>query len=229
MPLHEPAVALTDLALAAEVAVFAVALRRERPAAASTRAIEMQRGFVRSFGWSAVAALTGATLHGLTEQRDDPRREVLWRTSLASIGLASLGTWQSGAALALPADARRWLMPRVTAGHAIYVGLVTARHQEFPVAIAVVAPAAAFLRVALVSRLGHPEERGPAMLALVASAITATAAVVQHRRIALHSRYFDHNATFHTLQGLGYALLLPAARGLVSAAAGRTGRAAGQA
>jgi hypothetical protein len=53
--------------------------------------------------------------------------------------------------------------------------------------------------------------------------------VVQHRRIAFHSRYFDHNATFHTLQGLGYALLFPAARGLVSAAAGSTGRAAGQA
>ena len=55
------------------------------------------------------------------------------------------------------------------------------------------------------------------MLALAASGVTATAAVVQRRRIAIYCRRFDHNATFHTLQGLGYALLLPAARGLVRA------------
>ena len=168
--------------------------------------------------------LAGATLHGLTERHDDPRREVLWRTSLASIGMASQGTWQSGAALALPADARRWLMPRVAAGHAIYVGLVTVTHQEFPVAIAVVAPAASFLRLALVSRLRHSGERRPAMLALAASAITAIAALIQVKRVAIHPRYFDRNATFHTVQGVGYAVLFPAARGLVHAAAAEEAR-----
>ncbi len=184
MPLHEPAVALTDLALAVEVGAFALALRRQRPASASTRAIQIQRGFVRSFGWSAVAALAGAALHGLTERRDDPNREVLWRTSLASIGLASLGTCLSAVALGLPPGARRRLRLPITAAHGAYVVLVTATHREFPVAMTVAVPAASSMALALVARLGVPDERGPAVLGLAASGISAAAMVVQRRRIA---------------------------------------------
>ena len=67
------------------------------------------------------------------------------------------------------------------------------------------------------------------MLGLAASGMSAAAMVVQRRRIAIHPRYFDHNATFHTLQGLGYALLFPSARGLVRAATDPNGRASAQA
>ena len=161
MPLQEPTVALTDLALAIEAGAFAIALRRERPESAPTRAMEIQGGLVRSFGWSAVAALAGAALHGLTERRDDPNREVLWRTSLASIGLASLGTCLSSVALGLPPGARRRLRLPITAAHGAYVVLVTATHREFPVAVTVAVPAASSMALALVARWGSPTSADP--------------------------------------------------------------------
>jgi hypothetical protein len=50
-------------------------------------------------------------------------------------------------------------------------------------------------------------------------ALTFVAAAVQHGRIGLHPRYFNHNALYHLIQAFALLLIFLAARGLLKPAA----------
>ena len=117
---HEPAVALTDLAIGVEAASFALLLGRASrdDGRRAPEAVTARRWFVVFFGATSVAALAGAALHGLFPDREDPARRGLWRLSLGSIGVAGLSAWCLGAVLALPrasaARVRRTSLPVVS-------------------------------------------------------------------------------------------------------------------
>jgi len=205
--------------LAVETGVCALALASRAPASdAPQRARRVHRSFVALFGASAVASLAGAAVHGLSASSEDPRRLIFWRASLAAIGVAGLSAWNAGAALALRGGGARVINAPVVAAHIAYLGLVVRRRPPFRLALAMYAPNALFLRLALINCLRDDRERRPAALALAALTVSTGAAVIQLRGIGLHPRWFDHNATFHSVQALAFALLYPAARGLVRAA-----------
>ena len=199
--------AATDALVALESAWFGIRLARDRRAGGPLRT-----PFVAFFGATAVASGTGAILHGLTNDAADPRRRALWRTSLASIGVAAVSSWIVAARLAKPAD--QGLEGVAALAHAPYFILVATSDRPFKVAVGCYLPAAVALGAALVSRLAHADDRGSAALGLAGIGVTFAAAGVQVRRIGL-GRAFDHNALYHTLQAVGIALFDRSATGFL--------------
>jgi hypothetical protein len=217
--LHEPAVALTDLAIGVEAGAFAVTLARAGRGAAARGAREaaIRRWFVVFFAATSVAAVAGAALHGLFPDRDGSGRRRLWRVSLGSIGVAGLSAWCLGALLALPRAAALRVRRLAVAGHAIYLVGLARTNPPYAVAIATYLPGAVVLGAALARGLRDPVTRRAAALALTGLGLTFGAAAVQLRRIAIHPRLFDHNATYHAIQAIAVACFYAAARRFVRA------------
>jgi MFS family permease len=211
---YEPAVALTDLAVGLEAGAFALALARSgaREVARSEEALQRRRWFVVFFAATSVAAIVGAALHGLLPPRDSPARRRLWRVSLGSIGIAGLSAWCLGAVLALPRSTATRVQRTMIAVHAVYLLALTRTNPPFTVAIATYMPGALALGAGLISRLRDPITGGAAVIALAGLGLTFGAAAVQVRKIAIHPRLFDHNATYHTIQAIAIACFYGAAR-----------------
>ena len=211
--LYEPAVALTDLAVGLEAGVFAAALAWTgvRDGMRSREALLRRRWFVVFFAATSVAAIVGAALHGLLPRDDTPARRRLWRVSLGSIGVAGLSAWCLGAGLALPRSAATRVQRAVIAVHAAYLLALTRTNPPFAIAIAAYMPGALALGAGLIRRLRDPLTRGAATVALAGLAMTFGAAAVQVRKIAIHPRLFDHNATYHTIQAMAIACFYGAA------------------
>ena len=208
--LAERAVAITDAFLALECAAFAIAIARDHRG----RRSPLRMPFVGFFGATAVASGAGAILHGLTSDRSDPRRRLLWRGSLGAIGVAAFASWLLALRLVIRGPIRGRLERLVAAAHAPYFGLVVATDQPYRTAVAWYVPGAATLGLALATRLRDPDDRPPVAAALAGLGVTFAAAVVQTRRIGVGAR-FDHNALYHSLQAGGVALFHLAARGFL--------------
>ena len=219
--IHEPAVALTDLAIGVEAGAFALALLRAGAADATRapQAVASRRWFVVFFGATSVAAVAGAALHAFFPDRAAPARVRLWRVSLGSIGVAGLSAWCLGAVLALPRAAAGRVQRAMTTVHAVYLVALARTNPPYSVAIATYLPGALALGAGLLRRLGDPVTRGMTTLALAGLGLTFGAAAVQVRRIAVHPRLFDHNATYHTIQGIALACFFAAARGFIGGGA----------
>jgi len=213
--LHEPAVALTDLAIGVEAGAFALLMARARrdDGRRSPAAVTGRRWFVVFFGATSAAALAGAALHGLFPDRSHPARLRLWRVSLGSIGVAGLSAWCLGAVLALPRAAATRVQRAMIAAHAAYLITLSRTNPPYKVAIAAYLPGALALGASLLSRLADPVVRAPAAIALAGLGLTFGAAAVQVRGIAVHPRLFDQNATYHTIQAVATACFYAAARG----------------
>ena len=213
--LHEPAVTLTDLAVGIEAAALGILLARTGPREGLAGSPSLRPWFVLFFGATSLAAFAGAALHGLFPQRETSGRRRLWRLSLGSIGLAALSAWCLGAILALP-PATAVRVGRIATGlHLAYLASLVRRDPPYGVAIATYLPGAAAFGAGLTTRLTDPVARLPAVVALAGLGLTVGAAVAQLRRIAIHPRWFDHNATYHTIQALAIACFYAAARGLI--------------
>jgi hypothetical protein len=222
--LYEPAVALTDLAVGVEAGAFAIALARagRETAVRTARETAIRRWFVVFFAATSVAAIVGAALHGLLPDGPGAARLRLWRVSLGSIGVAGLSAWCLGALLALPRGAAQGVQRLALGAHAAYLAGLARTNPPYAVAIATYLPGALALGAALASRLRDPIARRAASLALLGLGLTFGAALVQVRRIAVHRRLFDHNATYHTVQAIALACFFAAARRFVGAAGRKT-------
>lgn len=212
--LHEPAVALTDLAIGLEAGAFAIALARAASAdkTRTARAIGARRWFVVFFGATSVAAIVGAALHGLFADRASAARLRLWRLSLGSIGVAGLSAWCLAAILALPHAAGVRVRRLAGVAHAAYLVGLSRTNPPYAIAIGTYLPGAIALGAGLVTLLRRPGQRVAAAIALAGLGLTFGAAVAQLKRIAFHPRLFDHNATYHTIQALAIACFYAAAR-----------------
>ena len=213
--LHEPAVALTDLAIGVEAGLFALLLggARRDDGRRSPEAISARRWFVVFFGATSLAALAGAALHGLFPGNENRARLGLWRVSLGSIGVAGLSAWCLASVLALPRAAATRVQRAAIAAHAAYLIALSRTNPPFSVAIATYIPGSLALGAALLRGIADPLVRAPSAIAVAGLGLTFGAAAVQIRRIALHPRLFDHNATYHTVQAVAIACFYAAARG----------------
>ena len=215
--LHEPAVALTDLAVGLEAAAFSLGLMRQRSSRPppTGRAAESAGWFVVFFASTSVAALAGAALHGLFPSAGaSSARRRLWRTSLGSIGVAALSAWCLGTAIALSERSARRVRRLAIVAHGAYLVALLRTNPPFAVAIAMYVPGSFALALALVRRLEDRTIRASAGAALAGIGLTFAAALAQLRRIAVHPRLFDHNATYHTIQAIALVCFFRAARGL---------------
>jgi hypothetical protein len=202
MTLLEPAVSLTDFALAIECGLFAAWLSRLGRA-------RVKPAFVSLFAATGVAALLGGISHGFL-----PGSDMVWRATLIAICVAAFAAWLVGARLALPEEYQKVVTifaALVFAAQSAYIVFVG---ESFLVAIVSYVPAAFFLLIAF--GLAYRRCHAPYLLAGIAGlALTFIAAAVQQSGIGLHPRYFDHNAFYHLIQGTALFLIFWAARGLV--------------
>jgi hypothetical protein len=217
--LEEPAVTLTDLGVAIEAAICTVLIATTQPTGHGDhrRAGSLRHWLAVFFGATAVAAATGAALHGIRSDRAATARRRLWRISLGSIGVASLSSWRIAAGVTRVDDRDRPILPVVTAAHGAYLAVLPFTQPPYAVAIATYLPGAVALGGSLAGRVSDDGWRRPAALGLTALGLTFVAAVVQLRRIGIDPRYFDHNALYHTLQAAGIAVFLASGQGLVKA------------
>jgi hypothetical protein len=210
-------VTLTDLLIGVEAGVFALVLARAGVAdAGRTRpAVAVRRWFVVLFAATSIAAVAGAALHGLFPDRGAIGRLRLWRISLGSIGISGLAGWGIAAVIGLPTAATNRLLAAAAAAHATYLIGLSRTNPPYMVAIAVYLPGAAALGLALVTRVLRGAQRTPAAIGLAGLGLTFGAALVQLRRMALHPRLFDHNATYHAIQAVAIGCFYIAARGFI--------------
>ena len=188
----EPDVALTDYALAIECTVFAYLLYRKE--------------LKVFFGSAAVASLAGGTVHGFFLDARTLGNAVLWRITLIAIGVTAASAWAIGARVLFPAPTARRITIAAAAALAAYCVVTLFITQEFRAAVVFYLPAVVFLLVALAVAYARARERG-ILVAVVGLGLMFIAAAVQQARIALHPRYFNHNALYHLIQALALWLL----------------------
>jgi uncharacterized protein DUF6962 len=199
-------VTLTDYVLCAECAAFAWLIAR-RPA----NLMALRRWTVLFFVFTALAALSGGTVHGFYAPESGSVGRVLWKISMLAIGATAQAAWAIGAYLLFD-DHRRRIVLRIAATlTAAYAAVIVSVTDEFWVAVAGYLPAAAFLLAAFLR--GAVRRRASwAKLGACALALSFAAAAIQQLRIALHPVYFNHNALYHLVQAVALALLFIALR-----------------
>lgn len=204
----EPAVTLTDYALALEAAYFAAALLNDR-----RRADSLRVAGACFFGAAALATFTGGTVHGFFPDARHPLHRALWATTLAAVGGGSLAAWALGTGLSCPPRVARNITLGAAHQYGTYVAAIVGGERRFAFAVASYLPATLFLLGVFAIRFAR--DRGVASgLGLSGVALTLVAAGIQQGRIALHPRYCDHNTLYHLVQGVALLLFYRGLRAL---------------
>lgn len=197
----EPAVTLTDYAIALECLVLCVLATRWHARR------DLRRWWVVFFASIGVAAALGGTMHGFFPDDRSTAGTVLWLATMLTLGITSLAAWAVGSHL-LRMD---WIRGTAIAVFVIYALVVVLVHRAFVVAIAMYLPATLFLLAVLVSR--HRREPHRALtLAITGMVLTFVAAGIQQAQVGVHPVYFDHNALYHAVQAVALILIFLGAR-----------------
>jgi predicted neutral ceramidase superfamily lipid hydrolase len=204
----EPAVTLTDYALALECAVFVIALIR-----LDARDRQLCFWFVLFFASAGAASVFGGTVHGFFLAASSPGRRLLWPATIFAILVTSLAAWNIGAVLQL-GERRAILVRRLAVAQLVILSFVVLFvTSKFYVGIIAYLPSTLFLLFVLLAtdRRGHNRaiRWGVAGLAL-----TLAAAAVQQLHISIHPVYFNHNALYHVIQGAALGMIFVAARSI---------------
>jgi hypothetical protein len=207
----EPAVALTDYALALECAVFVIALARLD---ARDRALRLW--FAVFFASIGAASVLGGTVHGFFLAASSPGRRILWPATLLAIFVTSLSAWNIGAILQL--DERKAVMVRrlAIAQLTLLSLIVLFVTSKFYIGIIAYLPSALFLILALLTTYRHRPD--PAIRWGIAGlSLIFAGSAMQQLRIGIHPIYFNHNALYHVIQGAALGMIFVAARSIARA------------
>jgi hypothetical protein len=211
MSLHEPAVTLTDYALAIECAVIVLLLTRRD---AGDRTLLLW--FIVFFASTGAASLTGGTVHGFFPDATSYGRRMLWEATLLAILVTSLAAWNIGASLFLSTRGVTIVRSLAIVQLAVMSFVVLFVRRDFFIAIIAYMPAALFLLIALVA--AYRSRRLPALRWGIAGlGLTFLAAAVQRLGVTVHPYYFNHNALYHLIQGIALWMIFVGARCISSA------------
>jgi hypothetical protein len=204
----EPAVTLTDYALAIECAVLVIALSR-----LDARDKELCFWFVVFFVSIGAASALGGTVHGFFLAASSPGRRILWPATMLAILVTSLAAWNIGAVLQL--DGRKVaLVRRLAIAQLVLFSLVVLFvTSRFYVGIVAYLPSTLFLLFALLTAYRRRPDRA-IRWGVTGLALTLVAASVQQLRVAIHPVYFNHNALYHVIQGAALGMIFVAARSI---------------
>jgi uncharacterized protein DUF6962 len=187
--MQEPDVTITDFLLSLEALAFALLIARS----ATT---PLQRWFTSFFVATAVASFAGGLVHGFFSDS-----KILWRLVLIALGVVATAAWAIGARM-LFSDRVAYLV-EIAAWIAFvaYAWIVVFITDAFAIAVANYLPSTLFLIVAFVAAF-QASRSTPLALGLGGLVLTLIAAGVQQSGIALHPKYFNHNALYHLLQAI---------------------------
>src|SRR6266851_2358352 len=171
------------------------------------------------YGIALECAILAGLLYRCRSGRGDLRRPFVLFFASSALGALAGGTVHgfflddrslAGAAL--------WRAALLALGVTAFAVIVIAFDQRFLVAIANYAPAVAFLALSFLAAYRRYGGR-PLMAGLAGLLLTAAAAVVQRRPIALHPTLFNHNALYHAIQMVAFVLIFQAGRYVITAPA----------
>jgi len=204
----EPAVTLTDYALAIECAAFVIALSR-----LNARDRELCFWFVVFFASAGAASVLGGTVHGFFLAASSPGRRILWPATIIAILATSLAAWNIGAVLQLD-ERNAVLVRRLAIAQLVLFSLVVLLvTSKFYVGIIAYLPSTLFLLFALATT--YRRRPDPAIRwGVTGLALTLVAAAVQQVRVEVHPIYFNHNALYHVIQGAALGMIFVAARSI---------------
>lgn len=153
-------------------------------------------------------------MHGFFVQEVTLGYRILWPLTLLAIGgtaacLLALAGWM----LSGPNHLRRWLVFSLGTFLA-YAVVVVAVTNRFWVAIAYYGPAMMALLIASMRAYCHTRLRAHLWLS-IGIVISALAAFLQQKGVALHPTYFNHNSTYHLAQAIALWIMFRAARELL--------------
>jgi hypothetical protein len=221
--MHEPACTLTDYALTIECGVLSVLL-----IAGPSRIDSACRSGAAFFASIAICSLAGGTLHGFVVDSSSLSHKILWSTTLISIGCAATSAWATAAQLLLSSRAAKWVTVAAVIELAAYIPAVLLLGGKFIFAIINYLPAMAFLLAAAFAAAFRTRSKS-AIVGAGGILLAFAASYAQANGIALHAHYFDHNALYHLIQGVGLFMIfywLSRRTGVVSRSDAR-GKAAG--
>jgi len=175
----------------------------------------LRRWFVVVIGGAGLAALAAGTIRGFYAfpasatviPADAPLAvKALWSLMGIAIGAVGLAAWNISAGLLVPDNGgRRLALGTLAVLYGLYAVYVAAAPREYWVSIAAYLPPTLALLAALAWRA---IARAPGALLGVAGLVTTfVAAAQQQLQIGIHPVYFNYNALYHLLQGLGLVLL----------------------
>ena len=207
----EPAVTLTDYALAIECAAFVIALAR-----LDARDKALCLWFVVFFASIGAASVLGGTVHGFFLAASSPGRRILWPATIFAILVTSLAAWNIGAVLQLNKRQAALVRRLAIAQLVIFSLVVLFITSKFYVGIIAYLPSTVFLLGAFITTYRRSPD--PAVRWGVAGlALTLAAAMVQQLHISIHPVYFNHNALYHVIQGAALGMIFVAARSMARA------------
>jgi len=211
MIMTEPAITLTDYALAIECAVFVFALVR-----LDARDQTLRFWFIVFFASISAASVFSGSVHGFFLPASSRGRSILWPATLLSILVTSLAAWTIGAILLLDERGAALVRRLAIAQLMLFSLVVLFVTSKFYVAIIAYLPSTLFLLFALLTTY---RRRPDAALrwGVVGLALTLGAAAVQQLHIGIHAVYFNHNALYHVIEGAALLMIFLAAKSISNA------------
>ena len=199
MTIHEPATFLTDGLLGLLGAWCGWRLSRDANPA--------QRCWSRALWLTAAAAWVGGTHHGLGPALGERAGDILWRATLLLISLTSVAmSLTLVRELAPAAQCRRW-------GWLVWIKFASFATVSFAYplfAVAVADYGLSMLALGVAALFAHRPWRGPMFAGVMLSALAAT---VQQMQWGFGAR-FNHNDTYHVIQGAAVFIFYRAGRKL---------------
>lgn len=203
--MSEVVVGLTDYLLTLECALFSGILMRTTGAWA-----EVRRYFAVFFLAAALTSLTGGTYHVWFSNSASVPASILWTTTVVALGGVAFAAWAIGACLLFVEPVRGRVIKAALVAFLAYSIYVAAIDDRFRVAIANYIPSVIFLAIAFTLWYRRRRE-SPVLTGLFGLIVTGIAAAIQRSGWSLDQTLFNHNATYHLVQAIGFFLIFRAA------------------
>jgi hypothetical protein len=201
MTIHDPDVAVTDLALA----VLAAYLGWQLWTVSKNQRLQRAGAFL--LGALASAALWGASFHAFFPAGTATRMGSLaWKPVALSIVVAAATMLDLGLGLLLPRLSRHLRRSAVSIYAAGFAAVVVLLDDSFTRIVYFYVPTLVLLLLAATQQVIRTRSGGWALI-LGGLLLSAGAAVLQQARVALHPVYFDHNAVYHLVQSVAVVFL----------------------
>lgn len=202
----EPDVTLTDFALAVACIYFGVVVSK-----VSFKTAVLKKLWTMFFYSVAAGAITGGLVHGYFLDQASIGYRVLWPMTLIAIGVTSSTTWVLAGYFIFGERQLKLFKFYAIISFLVHVAIVLFVSQKFIVVILNYLPPITVLFVMSGIRFLRTKFKPYFWIAL-GLGICFVASYLQHAEIAIDPRYFNHNSTFHLVQGLGLFVVFRGAK-----------------
>lgn len=159
----------------------------------------------------ALSSVLGGTVHGFCGNETTLCYQLLWTSTLLSIGLTAVSCWMLGGYLLFSQrNMSSWAICVISL-YMVYSFIIIFYHQEFYIAILNYLPAITLLLIA--NLISYCKTKSADCLWIMSGiVISFLAAYVQQAHIAFHPGYINHNASYHLIQIVGLAFIFKGAK-----------------